>query len=1044
MTADTRAEITCSLGTVISGGISDSYIQNAGLIKTKGQLTILGVKTPVLGRTINLGWKSLNSTQNLNRSLRVLSSFADPLKGITEVSVGCTLTYQEQVQPLPSLENGEANFVNPRLLECQNGLPPSAFVPPIYANDVFRFCTQRLGINPAGANLQNTYCLDEFDLSSGYVAAIDSLLLSEGLVGWMETFTQLRVFDWDNSSGSRIPFGEILELSSINSGELPPDIVLVPYIDKKLQKYEPDDQKWEEIFIESDPQLIVLDTKDQGQFEVEFAPSTETYTVYGEPVDLTDQCELYAGGFGDLSNTVISTETYRTTCVGHSAGGYATALLQAEVPIDLLLVGLTAELVFFEFDEKDRIIKQETEIYEPEFVYGGRMSLPWVFYDDNDEVIDYVQLTQKSLLVQQTIVEYEYAADDAFVNSLEPGADVQDGIVWQRQKTRVYKAFGMTQGGSQAPAESTNQEAFTSESQVLEYIENSLGLVLTDSSVQTRRVSVAVAKGQTRPGEAARQAQSGSLDDKGRTIKYVEIGFSNQSAQVGSSQSKRSIQYAPPYLQEDYFDTQGNPVQANPRPSAVSAKFGRKQHKLSLGNRLGLNLTTIADRLNSHRPIDRVNIEIGQVGSSGSFLTTGINFAFNSDGIVASADCLYLGANGGALGRQEISNFATDDFDNPSGLRLPVGYDPANLVSVPADQIVQPFYENINTVGGIALGLNVKRQLASTLLPATIETGIRLGIDGATGSIKQKVETGIRLGINAESVLQKENMIETGIRLGLDVLFSKSKIVTAGIKLGTNLGPTGTTAALLMHFDDVGPEGFNETNWVDSSDNNITLSNTQPEGTFTSVIWEADGDFFIPRFGAANADFISGADYVDASEKGGVLSERTSALELQEEWTIEFWIKLRSDDIPTEQPSDYAVICMDSETKDDSVVIYVHFQGLTPYLRGSFWRVGQDYVPQIIDGERIFHDTWTHCAFVKTPGGASLYQNGAASGSFIWDNLETHPTNRIGIGGTMNGTDAIVSNFGLFEIDELRVVAHKAVYTEPTYVVPTGPFSPAS
>jgi len=262
--------------------------------------------------------------------------------------------------------------------------------------------------------------------------------------------------------------------------------------------------------------------------------------------------------------------------------------------------------------------------------------------------------------------------------------------------------------------------------------------------------------------------------------------------------------------------------------------------------------------------------------------------------------------------------------------------------------------------------------------------------------------------------------------------------------LGTNLAPTGTTAALLMHFDDFGPDGYSETSWIDSSANNITLANTKPEGTFSSVIWENDGEYTISRFGPASADFVSGLEAIPSNEKGGVLSERTSALALQEEWTIEFWIKLRSSDIPTEQPLDYAVICMDSESWDDSVAIYVHFQGLTPYLRGSFWRVGQNFVPQIIDGERIFHDTWTHCAFVKTPDGASLYQNGAVSGSFNWENLENQPTDRIGIGGTINGTDAIVSNFGVFEIDELRVVADKAVYTEPTYIVPTGPFSPAS
>ena len=35
---DSRATITCNLGDVISGGVSDSYPQNAGLVFTRGQI----------------------------------------------------------------------------------------------------------------------------------------------------------------------------------------------------------------------------------------------------------------------------------------------------------------------------------------------------------------------------------------------------------------------------------------------------------------------------------------------------------------------------------------------------------------------------------------------------------------------------------------------------------------------------------------------------------------------------------------------------------------------------------------------------------------------------------------------------------------------------------------------------------------------------------------------------------------------------------------------------------------------------------------------
>jgi hypothetical protein len=36
MAIDIRATVTCSLGTLISGSISDDYLQGNGLVKTKG------------------------------------------------------------------------------------------------------------------------------------------------------------------------------------------------------------------------------------------------------------------------------------------------------------------------------------------------------------------------------------------------------------------------------------------------------------------------------------------------------------------------------------------------------------------------------------------------------------------------------------------------------------------------------------------------------------------------------------------------------------------------------------------------------------------------------------------------------------------------------------------------------------------------------------------------------------------------------------------------------------------------------------------------
>ena len=52
MAVDIRATVTCSLGTLISGSISDDYIQGNGLIRTRGSAVISGTITPALGTVV--------------------------------------------------------------------------------------------------------------------------------------------------------------------------------------------------------------------------------------------------------------------------------------------------------------------------------------------------------------------------------------------------------------------------------------------------------------------------------------------------------------------------------------------------------------------------------------------------------------------------------------------------------------------------------------------------------------------------------------------------------------------------------------------------------------------------------------------------------------------------------------------------------------------------------------------------------------------------------------------------------------------------------
>ena len=184
------------------------------------------------------------------------------------------------------------------------------------------------------------------------------------------------------------------------------------------------------------------------------------------------------------------------------------------------------EVTSHEFDDKDRPLRTITEIYEPFFVYAGRMSLEWVFDDSH------VIFGNESLLVERTVEEFTYAGELSIPEGFKPGQDVSEPVVYQRTSRYTYQAWGKTQGGSQGPAESTTLEAFTSASEVISFVFGSLGLVLTDSEVTANKVFGP--KGQQRPGEVDRAVEQGTLDGQGREIKYVEIQFSNDGDQSRS------------------------------------------------------------------------------------------------------------------------------------------------------------------------------------------------------------------------------------------------------------------------------------------------------------------------------------------------------------------------------------------------------------------------------------------------------------------------------------------------------------------------------
>lgn len=272
MTVDVRAKVFCNLGTIIQGNLADEALSaGQGLITCRGQVVLNGLSTPAVGSIVNFGWVRGTTIARIPRTLRVLSSFADPFRGTTTVQLGDKLVYlanlrgkkAQEEQPdgtngpdpanypssdfdydagdscyLPKAGAKPFNFSTPdaankltvreeyalALAKVMNRAPMG-----IYASSVLSKCCAALGIGSVGQSLTNVY-QDDFDLSAGYVQVIDQLLSSESLFGYLTETETLQIVTIDGfGAGPLITTDELIDLSGINQGILPGQTVSVTF-----------------------------------------------------------------------------------------------------------------------------------------------------------------------------------------------------------------------------------------------------------------------------------------------------------------------------------------------------------------------------------------------------------------------------------------------------------------------------------------------------------------------------------------------------------------------------------------------------------------------------------------------------------------------------------------------------------------------------------------------------------------------------------------------------------------------------------------------
>lgn len=234
MTSSVLARCYCSLGPMISANLADTYLQAAGLVKCRGSVELVGLVMPPVGTRVEFAYVPVGGRRaaRVPRVLRVTSVSADPLRGRTKVELGCLLTFMENRKPA---------LTNPSAYQENSNATCAVFQDatlPLSTAYVLQRCLDAIGMTAAAPiPLQSRKSQIEYDLSGGYVAVMDELLESEGLIGYVDEAEQLAIRSLEDggSYGPVMGFNDLLDCSPIGAGEIAGDAVVVRFSSRRLK-----------------------------------------------------------------------------------------------------------------------------------------------------------------------------------------------------------------------------------------------------------------------------------------------------------------------------------------------------------------------------------------------------------------------------------------------------------------------------------------------------------------------------------------------------------------------------------------------------------------------------------------------------------------------------------------------------------------------------------------------------------------------------------------------------------------------------------------
>ena len=624
MPIDLRAISTCSLGQIAAEGaqIDTGYIQDQGLIKTTGSVSIVGMITPAIGTLVTFSYTKNGVTRQIPRPLRVLSSYADPFTRITTVELGCKLTY---LQDLREEINWKALDDPSTTLTADDA---KIVTIPIRAQGIAEKCLLALGLTASNLALSNAFSIAQFDLSPGYVEILSKLLVSESLCGYLNSSEVLQVFSLQQEGGTGpvIDLATVIGSSKIGSGELPGEAVIVSYSSLKLKQPQQEEPKgWQE-----QSNSVSYSVRIPYLLQSTSEGFIETYNILDVTTIRTKYDDIQTTN-GTLRLPVQRVTTFTSGAPAHVGNVYAEYLsygissnlisLGPGKPANIPVTKITTETYTYDDSGNEKTYQRTVN---GSFAFAlGSISVPIVITRANG-TIEWVTINFSS----QTELEAE-------VRETKTIGKTQQVTTWS------YKPWFMSTAGQQAI--SMGQEGLTTASAVSNFIGLLLakGVQLDDYRVETITAPTPVGAPSLADVNNQAAAKRGDPNNGYQTESKAQTILA-----MGSAAAQRRAEFTLPYAPDDQFIKTGSVYSSIPSDADGKARaYGMVQNRLAFANRNGMNVQ-LAPEMMPDAPFAPFVLTSG--GVSALYRTNGTNWTITPDRVVASTDALYWGAVGGS------------------------------------------------------------------------------------------------------------------------------------------------------------------------------------------------------------------------------------------------------------------------------------------------------------------------------------------------------------------------------------------------------------